>query len=386
MKREQIKQPSIRERKLKEMLENDEKKIDDELKDKFKAKPVPPEVKIPMYEHIMKEQEERRLKLKEHFEAITKSLEKPFSFYYRDMAKPEIKQEEYKINVFHADPVPWQSKVLLCEKLAKQEELRKDRIIKIAKESLSHSKLPPRMEAAAKAKQQSKTPKYQTEKIKPFKAKEVPDFKILQEAFQESLSVHKQGYIPTTPQPFNFSQSQRSQESLKLLDFHAQALQQWAIKAKKRSSSAFAKPKITPGITQKTKDMMMIKQQNLLKSQETIKARLAQEDIRKLKHDTMKRLMKKYAVIGRFKHDEEQQERVKAKKEEIRRNEIEYKVKLQEIREKVAQRPLLLEQMTTNSISKGFEAMEPVKRLMNQEYISEALTSQEEEGSNESFG
>ena len=132
--------------------------------------------------------------------------------------------------------------------------------------------------------------------------------------------------------------------------------------------------------------MMMIKQQNLLKSQETIKARLAQEDIRKLKHDTMKRLMKKSAVIGRFKHDEEQQERVKAKKEEIRRNEIEYKVKLQEIREKVAQRPLLLEQMTTNSISKGFEAMEPVKRLMNQEYISEALTSQEEEGSNESFG
>ena len=388
MRREQIKQPSIRERKLKEMMEKDEQKIDAELKNKFKAQPVPAEVKIPMYQQIMKEQEERRLTLKEHFEAITKSLERPFSFYYRDMAKPEIKQEELKTTIFHADPVPWFCKILLCEKLAKQEVLRKDRIMKIAKESLNHSKMPPRMEQAARSAivKGVKNPSMRTDKAKTFKAKEVPDFKTLHENFSESLEALKQSYTPTRPTPFKFHVNQRSEESLKLLDFQAQALQQWVSKPKKRAASAFAHPKITPGTTQKTKDMMVAKQEYLQTKKDKQQEKVEEAVIRQVKHEAMKRLMKKSAVLAKRSANQEKIERARERKEQLQRAEVEYKMKLQEIREKVAQRPLLVEQIASSSVSKGFEAMEPVRRLMQHEYISEALTSQEQEVSSESFG
>lgn len=384
-RREQIKQPSIRERKVKEMMEKDAAKIDKELKNQFKAQPVPPEVKIPMFQQIMKEQEDRRLQLKTRFEAITKSLEKPFSFYYRDMAKPEIKPEEAKTMVFHADPVPWFCKVMLCEKLAKQEDLRKDRILKMAKEALNHSKMPPRMEMAAKKIVEVK--KAKSHKGKGFKAKEVPDFKTMHANFSECLSAVKGSFTPTQPNPFKFHEVQRSQDSLKLLDFHSQALQQWAKPdVKKRACSAFTKPKITPGITQKTKDMMLAKQEHQEKHKEKEQKKVEENLIRKVKHEAMRRLMQKSAVLSKHHADDERVQRANARKEELHRAEIEYKVKLQEIREKVSQRPLLVEQIASTSMSKNFENMNPVRRLMQQEYISEALTSQEQEISNESFG
>ena len=385
MRRQQIKQPSIRERRLKEILLEDEAKIAKELENKFKAKPMPPEVKIPMFDLIMKEQEERRIKVKEHSEAITKSLEKPFSFYYRDMAKPTIKQENFSSTVIPANPVPWFCKVSLMKKFEKEEEIRKDRISKMARESLSHAKMPARMESAKNEKKQKKQKSQTTFK---FKAKEVPDFKNLQESFIESLSALKQSFTPTHPQPFNFHVSHRSEESLKLLDFQSEALQHWAKnskKSKKRAKSAFSKPKILPGNTKKTVNMIEAKQHSFLMEQQKKQEKLEEEEKKALKHETMVRLMKKSAVIKKINNESEYNERLKAKKQQIRRNEVEYNMKLQEIREKVAQRPLLLEQMASNSISKGFENIEPVKRMLNQEYISEAFTSQEQEGSDDSF-
>lgn len=394
MSRETIKQPSIRERRLKEMLQAEDEEIDKELLNKFKAKPVPPEVKIPMYDRIMKEQEDRRVTLKARFEAITKSLERPFSFYYRDMSKPEIKAEEAKIHVFHANPVPWFCKVAAMTKFEKENAMREDRIFKQAKESLAHSRMPPRMEEAAKREKEKEIEDKKREKFiaksqkYKFTAKEVPDFRTLQEKFLETLLSKKQGYTPTVPQPFGFHESQKSQEALRLLDFQAQALQNWASKAKivKRAVSAFAKPKVVPSITQKTKDMMACKREYMEIQKEKQEEKLQEEELRKIKHQAMLRLMKNAGTLKKCSRKDDEKERLKERKKEMLKNELEYKLKLQEISEKIHKRPFLIDQVASGGLSRKFESEEQVRSMLNQEYISEAVTSQEQEVSNESFG
>jgi len=105
-RREKRKGMSIRERRLKEMLEQKEKDIKESIKITYKATPVPPEVKIPLYEQIMKEQEARRMQVKQNSIAITKANEKPFSFYYRDLTKTKPEPAEMPKHVFTANPVP----------------------------------------------------------------------------------------------------------------------------------------------------------------------------------------------------------------------------------------------------------------------------------------
>ncbi len=109
------KKKTIRQRKLDEMLEeNERKKMEPfQKKNRFKAKPVPEHIKQrDLYNEIKKEQNERRRKVKENSIAITLEREKPFSFYNRDKNKKGVKEhcdidrdwEEYR---FKANPIKW---------------------------------------------------------------------------------------------------------------------------------------------------------------------------------------------------------------------------------------------------------------------------------------
>lgn len=390
MRRDSIKQPSIRERRLVEMLQEKEQVIDKELSNKFKAKPVPPEIKIPLFKIIMDEQDQRRQVLKTQFEALTKSMEKPFSFYIRDLAKPPIKPPEEPVHVFHANQVPWFVKIDRSEEFKQQEELRKDRISKMARHTLSLAKMPARMESAArelkevdesKAKSQTKFHTVQ------FKAKDVPDFAAQQEKFAKALLDKKGSFNPTVPTPFNFHESHKAQEALKLLDYPDVAKENWADKQKKhkRPASAFSRPKITPGTTQKTKDLISVKQEYFEKVKEKQEEKIKQEEHRRIKHEMMKKAMKKAGTVKKYSLKSVYEEKVKQRKDEMRRNEKEYMVKLQEITEKVANRPFLIDQVASSNLSRDLEGMGPVRRMLNQEYISEAVTSQEQEVSSESY-
>jgi protein FAM161A len=356
---------------------------------------VPPEVKIPLFKLVMEEQEQRRQVLKTQFEALTKSLEKPFSFYIRDLAKPPPKTPEEPIHVFHANPVPWFVKIDRQTEFEQQEVLRKDRISKMARHTLSLAKMPARMEAAAKElkelkemKEMNHNPRTQTHfKTNTFKAGPVPDFASLQEQFAKALLDKKKGYTPTVPAPFHFHEAQKTEDALKMLDFPDVAKENWAEKPrKKRPASAYARPKVVPATTQKMKDMVSAKQEYFERVKEKKQKIVLEEEARRAKHEMMKKAMKKAGTIKKFSLSSVYDEKVKARKQEMKKNEDEYKAKLQEITEKVANRPFLIDQVASSNLSRDIEGMGPVRRMLNQEYISEAVTSQEQEVSSESFG
>ena len=82
------------------MIEEVEKKKQEPYskKNRFKAKKVPAHVKKPLFDQIMRDNEERRQKVKQNSIAITLEREKPFTFYNRDKNKkgPKMKEDPYK--------------------------------------------------------------------------------------------------------------------------------------------------------------------------------------------------------------------------------------------------------------------------------------------------
>ncbi len=78
---------SIRQSKLQEMIRESKLKESEAYNYVFKAKPVPQHVKQPLFEKIMREQEERRKEVHDNSIAITLTREKPFTFYKRDQEK-----------------------------------------------------------------------------------------------------------------------------------------------------------------------------------------------------------------------------------------------------------------------------------------------------------
>ena len=88
----------------------DEKKMEelDIINNIFRAKSVPANVTKPLFEEIMRAQQEKRDKVKSESVAITKMNEKPFKFYIRDLNKPpksENNSNEFQ-QTFHAKPIP----------------------------------------------------------------------------------------------------------------------------------------------------------------------------------------------------------------------------------------------------------------------------------------
>ena len=74
----------------------------------FRAKSVPSNVLIPLFDEIMKAQQEKREKVKRESVAITKMNERPFEFYIRDLnktPKSENNANEFR-ETFHARPIP----------------------------------------------------------------------------------------------------------------------------------------------------------------------------------------------------------------------------------------------------------------------------------------
>ncbi|CAG9312348.1 unnamed protein product [Blepharisma stoltei] len=376
-RREKRKGMSIRERRLKEMLEEKEKEIKESIKITYKATPVPPEVKIPRYEQIMKEQEERRMQVKQNSIAITKANEQPFSFYYRDLTKTKPEPAEMPKHVFTANPVPWTTSVPLYDKIVSERELaRKERISKAAIESLNLAMMPPRMELYYRQLQKaSKTPKPKP-KTKKFKAKAVPDFRRLQADFQSTLDACKQSFNPTKPEPFAFNETQSSFDYLKLLDKEADANKKWGQPSKAKRSKSLSilnKPKIIPSTTEKTKAMIEYKlaQKREAKMKEALK--MQEEEERRMKHEMMKGVVQNCSLIkdNTAELKRRREESIKNRREELEEKEREYYEQKAEIYERVSKRPLLVEQVAMKKLAKDLEQLGPVRELLSQEESNE---------------
>lgn len=372
-RREKRKTLSIRERRLQEMLNQDEKKIQESIKITYKAKPVPPEVIIPLFEQIMKEQEAKRLQVKANSIEITKANEKPFSFYYRDLTKTKPEPQELPKHVFTANPVPWTTSVPLYDRMVSEREIaRKERINTAALESLALSMMPPRMEASSRQ-ESAKTPIPKSKKLKKsFKSKAVPDFRKLQAEFQQTLDASKQSFNPTKPEPFKFNQTHSSTDFLKMLDKEADAHKKWGQPTKQKRSNSVSmmkKPKITPSTTEKTKAMVEYKLAQKRESKMKEALRMQEDEDRRMRHEMMRSVVQNCSIIkdNSSELQKRREESIRQRKQEIEENERDYYDQRAEIYERVRKRPLLVEQVAMQKLAQHLEQLGPVRELLSQE-------------------
>lgn len=129
------KKKTIRQRKLEEMITENEKKKREPYKQRFKANKVPKHVKKQLYKEIMRDNEERRQKVKKNSVAITLQNERPFSFYSRDKNKKKQARpkEDWEIFEFRANPINWAVSIEeQRQKAMEKEALRKEKIARRA--------------------------------------------------------------------------------------------------------------------------------------------------------------------------------------------------------------------------------------------------------------
>jgi hypothetical protein len=193
---------NIRQQKLDEMVQE---KMAEEyalVHHEFRANPIPVTTMLPRFEMLQAAQEARRVEIKQQSYAQAKARDKPFSFYERDkdllqrraQAAEATAAEMRKAAKPHpANPVPWSVTMPIYQQMQQlREQQRQERIRKRAQESLARAELPARMkEHEEKKKTAVVRPGSEVVMGCPPRAREVPDFKKQQAAFQEALERHK---------------------------------------------------------------------------------------------------------------------------------------------------------------------------------------------------
>ncbi|XP_030345244.1 protein FAM161A isoform X2 [Strigops habroptila] len=210
------KEQNIKSKSLVEM-ENDllKKQLEEEAEcqKQFRANPVPAAVFLPLYHEIVQRNEERRRSVKERSKLQLLASQKPFKFIEREKQRSEMRKmqlrdlsaPEKKTALFKAKPVPRCVYSPAVNDRLKEEELyREIRIRMRAEELLRNSSLPNSRlalkDTSKKKKPKSSEPK-QTEH-KPRIKSSVPDFELLHQRFQQRLLQQKQVKHLTVCEPF----------------------------------------------------------------------------------------------------------------------------------------------------------------------------------------
>ncbi len=193
-----------------------------ECQKKFKAKPVPAHVYMPLYDEMNQKNEEKRQEIREASMELTKSLEKPFKFMQRNEERREKRSRSYgsvpgqnrKKKNFRAKPFPahlFQSSTE--DKMLEEEEYRKIRVQMRAEEMMRESQLPPRMAERKYRHQVSSARNKKAYLMNDFKFKpkindDVPDFNELHREFHKEMAHRKMEKEATVCKPFTLRTDQ----------------------------------------------------------------------------------------------------------------------------------------------------------------------------------
>lgn len=203
---------------------------EEELKKKFKARPVPAHVYLPLYDELQEKSQERRQNVKQASLELLKSQEKPFSFTKREQDKKLHQTMKLDCNTnghietkktFKAKEVPkaiFDSSV--DDKLMEEEEYRKIRIKMRAEEMLRTANLPPNMQAREQLKEQIEREKKMKSKRKGSKSAsrprvnhDVPNYDALYRQFQQELQRRKAMKEATVTKPFQLETERTSKSA-----------------------------------------------------------------------------------------------------------------------------------------------------------------------------
>ena len=363
--------------KIQEILEERKKNEDDVFNHIFHANPLNRKMfnQAGSLKNITeKENEKREKRIEIKTNEIIANM-RPFSFYDKDFQSFVTRKNQECIPPefvpFKANPIKWKSQVKMYDGMLENEFTRKERNQKRAEELLAKAALPPRMEMHEKQKklqrEEEKKIEKQREKLdkdrRLFKAKNAPNFERLHEKFINTLEKKKRAAHPTVPEPFTFHEPKRKAELCNFLDFENNPKAKNPKKNKsiqKIRKTMQKKPKIEPATTKSLTLLMetrRIELENRKKREEDIQ-RENEQRIKKQK-DFNEKVFTSPVMIEHKKNWKELEEKREEAKKTYKMQEIEknrdYKKKLQEINQKVNNRPLMMEEVVKK---KDVEAME----------------------------
>lgn len=230
------KRPSIRERWVRELVEEKRREHDEAVRyQPFRAHDIPYRVlDRGYYGRMCGEREERRRRAKEDSKARTEQLVQPFSFADRDATKPKrisrpteeylrSKDAECKVE-FRAKPVPWICSVKLYQRKREEEAEQSEVRRKVRRQWLeSNSSLPPRMQMHLEQERlktehgKSKSGAALQFTFMPAKPKKIPDFARLHQRWERALTERRSQKVLTRPIEPTFHESTKKPE-LRFLD------------------------------------------------------------------------------------------------------------------------------------------------------------------------
>ncbi|XP_010175426.1 protein FAM161A [Antrostomus carolinensis] len=345
-----------------------------ECQKKFRANPVPAAVFLPLYHEIVERNEERRRSVKERSKLKLLASQKPFKFIEREKQRSEIRKmqlrdlstPEKKTKLFKAKPVPkCVYSPAVNDKLKEEELYREIRIKMRAEELLRNSSLPNNRLALKDTNKKKKhkciDPK-ETEH-KPKIRSNVPDFELLHQKFQKKLLQQKQVKHLTVCEPFDLCTPyipSNKEKILKDIQQDEEKLKEtrWPYasprcKPQMRHSSAnshlsgFGASK-SPKITEATRQRLQAIRNSL---EEKKKLEEQQKRNRTKQRQRTKKLQK--IVTTRAEANDPHQSLAQMSKSKLKtfrnyekQRMQEYLQELQEMEERVNQRPLLFERLT----------------------------------------
>eukprot|EP01135_Chromosphaera_perkinsii_P001282 Nk52_evm9s164 gene=Nk52_evmTU9s164 len=183
----------------------------------FRAREIPASSLIPKYDKIVAESKEKKMKRVKERQEKLKELCKPFSFEQRERKKLEeslaqsesAEKAKESTKHFKANPIP--KNILYNDKLeqiAMEEEVRKVKVKLRAEESLKKASLPKRMQLDkyCDGKERCKMQKIKEKnafiseehKFRPEINRDIPDFESLQAQFEKALMRRKRNQKPLT--------------------------------------------------------------------------------------------------------------------------------------------------------------------------------------------
>ncbi|NWU74250.1 F161A protein, partial [Onychorhynchus coronatus] len=289
-----------------------------ECQKKFRANPVPAAIFLPLYHDIVQRNEERRRSVRERSKLKLLASQKPFKFIERERQRREIRKMQLRdlsvpenpAKVFRAKPVP---KCVYSpdfnERLKEEELYREIRIRMRAEEMLRNSSVPNSrlaLKETSKPKKHKSTDPKQTEH-KPRINRSVPDFERLYERFQKRLLQQRQVKDLTVCEPFNLLTSYIPSNKGKIL----QDIEEDEEKLKE-TRWPFASPRRKP----------------------------------QMRHSSANSQLLGSGKSKSPKNTESTRRRLQALRNNEKQRRQEYLQELQEMEERVKQRPLLFERVT----------------------------------------
>ncbi|XP_009474428.1 PREDICTED: protein FAM161A [Nipponia nippon] len=354
---------------LKQQLEEEA-----ECQKKFRANPVPAAVFLPLYREIVQRNEERRRSVKERSKLKLLASQKPFKFIEREKQRNEIRKmqlrdlsaPEKKTKLFKAKPVPKCVYSPAVNNKLKEEELYREIRIRMRAEELLRNSSVPNSRLALKDTSKKKKHKCMEPKEREHKPKiksKVPDFELLHQKFQKRLLQQKQVKHLTVCEPFDLRTPYIPSNKGKILkdiqeDEEKLKETRWPYasprrKPQMRHSSAnahlsgFGESK-SPKITESTRRRLQAIRNSL---EEKRKLEEQQKRNRTKQKQRTKKLQK--IVTTRAEANDPHQSLAQMSKSKLKtfrnyekQRMQEYLQELQEMEERVNQRPLLFERVT----------------------------------------